>query len=60
MILRNSPLQTPLSPQPQPVCFVFTRGVRYLITASSDHSVKLWDISTGDCIKQYNGKLSIS
>jgi WD40 repeat protein len=40
--------------------FALTNRIRYLITASSDHSVKLWDISTGDCIKQYNGKLLLN
>ena len=34
---------------------VFSVDAAYLVTASSDCSVRLWDLSTGDAIRMYSG-----
>ena len=34
---------------------VFSVDAAYLVTASSDCSARLWDLSTGDAIRMYSG-----
>mmetsp|Transcript_5355 Transcript_5355/g.7886 ORF Transcript_5355/g.7886 Transcript_5355/m.7886 type:complete len:343 (+) Transcript_5355:1-1029(+) len=34
---------------------VFSADSMYLISASSDHSAKLWDLSTGEVVRNYTG-----
>jgi len=34
---------------------VFSADSSYLVTASSDHSARLWNLRTGDVVKQYTG-----
>jgi len=34
---------------------VFSADSSYLVTASSDHSARLWNLRTGEVVRQYNG-----
>ncbi len=34
---------------------VFSVDAAYLVTASSDHMARLWDLSTGETIRTYTG-----
>ncbi|KAF9295684.1 TOR complex subunit lst8, partial [Mortierella antarctica] len=33
----------------------FSADSAFLVTASSDHVARLWDLATGETIRQYNG-----
>ena len=34
---------------------VFSHDSDFLVTASSDHSLRLWDLESGETIRQYTG-----
>jgi G protein beta subunit-like protein len=39
---------------------VFSVDAAYLVTASSDASARLWDLSTGEAVRCYNGHHKVS